>query len=274
MQSIWTGAITLSKLQMPVKLGSSSQDSSLGLHLVRKEDGSRIRFTRVAEADGKEVPWDDTAKGYSAPDGSLVILDKTDFEEAFGPKNRVAELLMFTDAGSIPRAATDKSYLCQPDRGGEGAYALLADTLQRSGKVGIVTFAMRQRVTMAVLRAEEGYLYLEKLKWHSDMLQPDFKAPESTASEEEQALAMKLVESMSGKFDYEGSVDTSAEALSGIIQDKIEKGDVIAPPTAPDNGGTTAMMSLMDGLTASLKDKVPDQTGTTTARKRAARKAS
>lgn len=273
MQSIWTGAITLSKLQMPVRLGSSSRDNEMGLHLVRKADGSKIRFTRVAAADGKEVAWADTAKGYDAPDGSVVILEDDDFKEAFGPKNRVAELVMFTDGDSIPRTAADKSYLCQPDRGGEGAYALLASTLQRTGKVGIVTFAMRQRVSMAVLRAEEGYLYLEKLKWHSDMLQPDFKAPESTASEEEQALALKLVESMSGKFDYEGSVDTSAEALNAIIQAKIEKGDVIAAPKGSDNGGSAALMTLMDGLQASLQATVPEQ-APPTARKRSPRKAS
>jgi DNA end-binding protein Ku len=258
MRSIWTGAITLSLLNMPVKLGSSTKDNQLGLHMVRKSDGSRIRFTRVAEADGQEVQWNDIAKGYDAPDGSLVILDDEDFKAAYGPKNRVASILMFTNAASVPRTAIKTSYHVQPDKGGEKTYALLAGALQASGKVAILTFAMRQRVALAVLAPQDGYLILESLEWHADVLTPDFAAPPMTASEDEQALAARLIEQMTGDFDYAAQKDVSTEAVAAVIQAKIEKGHVIAAPKPAEPGGA-AIVNMMDAIQASLKATRPEE---------------
>lgn len=258
MRSTWSGSITLSLLNMPVKLGSTTKDNSLGLHMVRATDGSKIRFTRVAEADGKEVPWGATAKGYDAPDGSLVILDNKDFEAAYGSKNRVANVLMFTDASNIPPMAAKTSYWVQPDIGGEKTYALLAQALQATGKVAVLTFAMRERVSVAVLRPHDGYLSLESLQWDSDLIKPDFAAPPQTATEAEQELALKLIEQMTAKYDHATQVDESAEALRAVIQHKIEAGHVLKPATsdAPKQG-------MPQDLAASLQAAVDAQKGKT-----------
>lgn len=250
MRSIWSGAISLSLLNVPVKLGSSSKDNTLGLHMVRRSDGSRVKFTRTAEADGKEVGWDEIVKGYEAADGSLVLLEKTDFQAAYGEKNRVAELLMFTDAANVPPMAVKSAYWVAPALSGAKTYALLAGALQAAGKVAILTFAMRERVSVAVLRACDGYLALEALEWDADMVRPDFAAPPDTATQDERELAATLIASMTAKYDHAAQADASAEAVMTVIQGKIERGEVIAGPPRPDNAG--APMDLMATLTAAV----------------------
>lgn len=273
MRSNWTGAISLSLLSLPVKLGSSTKDNELSLHMIRASDGSRIRFTRVAETDGKEVPWDKTAKGYEAPDGSLVVLHKSDFEAAYGPKNRTASVLMFTDAATVPPMAGKKAYWVQPDRGGEKTYALLAGALAQTGKVAIITFAMRDRMSVAALRPYNGYLALEVLEWHMDMLQPDFAAPKQTASPEEQELALRLIEQMTGTYDHSAQKDPSSEALAAVIQAKIEAGNVIAAPPRPDSpSGATQTQDLMATLTAAVEAKRPAKAAPAPRRRTTARK--
>jgi DNA end-binding protein Ku len=237
MRSNWTGAFRLGPLNIPVKLGSTVRDNQLGLHMVRKADGSRIRFTRVAEADGAEVDWEDTAKGWDAPDGSLVVLDNRDFEKAFGSKNRIGEILMFTDEANVPPLAAKTAYWVQPGTGGDRSYALLAGELQRTGKVGIITFAMRQRMAVGVLRPRDGYLSLEPLEWDADLVRPDFPAPAQTATRQEQDLTRALVEQATGKYDHSAQEDPSRTALAEVIQAKIEQGDVIAGPPRPDSAG-------------------------------------
>ncbi len=253
MRSIWSGDISVSLLNMPVKLGSTTQDNELGLRMVRKSDGSQIKFKRVAEADGQEVEWNDTAKGYDAPDGSLVILDKADFDEAYGPKNRVASLLMFTDASNVPPLASKTSYWVQPGKGGEKIYALLAQALQRSGKVAILTLAVRQREAVAVLRPQDGYLSLEPLNWDADILRPDFAAPPQTATGDEVDMALRLIDQLTEKYDHAAQADTSTEKLTAVIQAKIERGDIVAPPARPEGTGPQAAVDLMSALAAAVE---------------------
>lgn len=253
MKSNWTGSFRFSLINLPVKLGSSSKNNSaLDLHMVRKDDGSAIKFTRVAEADGKEVPWSEIVKGYTAPDGSLVTLDRNDFEQAYGPKNREGEIALFTDAANIPPMSVKTSYWVQPDTGGEKTYALLASALQETGKVAVLTFAMRERVSVAVLRPYDGYLALEVLEWDTDMVRPDFPVPVQSSSEAEQRLAVTLIDEMTQKYDHGKAHDTSTDAVMAIVQAKIETGQVIVPPAKPK--GTPGRMPA--DLTAALQASV------------------
>ncbi len=238
MKSLWSGAISVSLINIPVKLGSAVKKGGLDLKMVRMEDGSPIKFTRVAEADGKEVPWDKIGKGYYAPDGSLVVLSDQEIKDAYGEKNRVAKLVMFTDASNIPPMAVKSSYWVQPATGGEKTYALLADALRRTGKVAVLQYAMRDRVNIAVLRPHDGYLSLESLEWEADLIRPDFAAPPQTATEDEQDLALKLIESMTEKYDHSAQTDESAEKVMAVIDAKITTGQAIAAPGRPENVGT------------------------------------
>ena len=272
MRSLWSGSITLSFLNMPVKLGSTTAKDELGLHLVDKRDGARIKFARTNAATGEEVEWGDIAKGYDSPDGGLVVLDKQDFEQAYGEKNRVAEILMFTEPSNIPPLAVKSASWVQPAVGGEKAYALLAQAIQETGKVAVLSFAMRDRQRVGVLRAHDGYLSLEQLEWASDMIKPDFAAPVNTASTEETSLAHKLIDSLTMKYDHAGSVDKSTEAVQQVIQGKIERGEVMARPASDSvvQGAPPQdlMASLQAAVEAQKKDPAPK------AKVRTARKAS
>ena len=54
MRSIWNGAIGFGLVNIPVKLYSASEDSSLDLDMLDKADYSNIRFKRINEKTGKD----------------------------------------------------------------------------------------------------------------------------------------------------------------------------------------------------------------------------
>ncbi len=64
MRSIWKGAISFGLVTIPVGVYSATEDRSPKFRQLRKGDHSPIRYKRVAEADGSEVPWDDIERGY------------------------------------------------------------------------------------------------------------------------------------------------------------------------------------------------------------------
>lgn len=256
-------------VNIPVRLGNALADVDLELHRYRTSDGSRMRMMRVAEADGKPLDWDQTSSGFEAPDGSVVLLGDEDFETAYGEKNRVIRVLQFAEAYEIPRAAAGNLYYMQPDTGGAEAYAVLADALARRDKVAVVQFALRDKITLGAVRAEDGYLVLERMRWAAEVKSPDFAAPELTAPGLAEA-AEKLLVSMSAPFEWEKYTDTSKEALMAVIQGKLAKTPKPRPAAEPapvSSGVDDLMAALQASVEAARKDRAPARKIRTRAKK-------
>ena len=56
MRPLWTGSISFGLINIPVKIFSATKDSALDLDMLDDRDRSNIKFKRVNEKTGKEVP--------------------------------------------------------------------------------------------------------------------------------------------------------------------------------------------------------------------------
>jgi DNA end-binding protein Ku len=239
---------------IPVSLGTVVSKDELPLHRVRRSDGSRVRQPYTAEADGQPVAFADTVMGYDAGNGTVVLVEDSDFDLAYGEKNRNARIVAFVPAGSLPRTAHEASYYVEPGKGGEQAYQLLATALRRSGKAAVVSVAVRKREALALLYPTgDGYLVLERLQWASAVKKPDFAAPSGLVAENGVELAENYISLMTEPFDWTAQADTSAQALADVIRAKAETGQVIGAPAAPLPGTPTDPADLMAALTASVE---------------------
>ena len=81
MRTIWKGAVSFGLVTIPVRLYSATEEKDVAFHQVRRSDGSRIKYKRVAAADGEEVPYSEIAKGYELPSGEVVVLTDDDFAD-------------------------------------------------------------------------------------------------------------------------------------------------------------------------------------------------
>jgi Ku70/Ku80 beta-barrel domain len=57
-----------------------TRKEELRFRLLRGKDLSPVNYKRVAEKDGKEVPWDEIVKGYEYEKGKYVVLKDEDFQ--------------------------------------------------------------------------------------------------------------------------------------------------------------------------------------------------
>jgi DNA end-binding protein Ku len=252
---MWDGTLGLgAAVVLPVKLSTVVSDDSAELHRYRKSDGSRIRMKRVAEADGASVEYADTQPGYELPDGTVVLLSEDDLRQAFGEKTRAAKILQFTAPDQLPRTAAGTSYYVQPGTNGDQPYALLAEVMKRTGKVAVVSLAIRKREVLAMLYTTgDGYLILERLNWAADVKKPDFAAPNVKLTAAELDLGENLVTQLSGPFNWAAHTDTSEERLAEVIQAKAETGQVLGVPAARPENAVTSGADLMAALTASVE---------------------
>ena len=268
MRAIWKGAVSFGLVSIGVKMFSATEERDISLHQVRRSDGSRIRYRRVAEADGEEVAYSDIAKGYSLPSGETIVLTDEDLADLPLPSTRVVDVLQFVPAEQVDPIYFARSYYLEPENQAVKPYLLLRDALEESGMYGLVKVAIRNREQLATLRVRDGVIVLETMIWPDEVREAAFPFLDEHVDLRTQELAMaeSLVASMAGDFDPDAYSDDYREALQQVIDAKIEGREVVETPQAEPTAGN--VVDLMAALRASVEaaKRSRGETATTSAK--------
>jgi DNA end-binding protein Ku len=254
MRAMWTGAISFGLINIPVRLFSAVQSSSLDLDMLDKRDNSNIKFKRVNESTGKEVPYENIVKGYLLDD-HYVVLDKEDFENADAEKTKTIEIINFVKEGEIDSIYYEQPYYLEPQKSGLKAYTLLREALAASKKVGVTTFVLRNKEALAILKPYGNVIMLNRLRFEEEIRDTKELDVPSTAkiNAKEQAMATKLIDSLTEKFNIAKYKDTYTEKLLKTIKEKA-KGKT-AKKLHKMKVVHTKSDDLMDMLKASLQGR-------------------
>ncbi|MFC6152582.1 Ku protein [Nocardioides yefusunii] len=255
MRAIWKGAVSFGLVNVPVRLFSATESHDVSFRQVHAADGGRIRYQRICSVDGQEVPYSEIAKGYETEDGEMVVLTDADFAELPTTSSREISVERFVPAEQIDPMLCEKTYFLQPDATGAKAYALLRQALLDSDRVAVVTVALRQRTSMAVLRVHASdagdVIVLQTLMWPDEVRTPDFSVEAGEVKDSEVAMAGVLVETLAGDFDPDDFTDDYADAVKAMVTAKVEGGEVTRPAPSPDGSGQ--VLDLMAALQRSVE---------------------
>ena len=253
MRSIWTGSISFGLINIPVKIFSAVQESSLDLDMLDSKDHSNIKFKRVNENTGKEVAYENIVKGYKM-DSGYVILEDEDFEAADAVKTKMIEIINFVDEQEIDSLYYEQPYYLEPEEPAMKAYALLRDALQLSGKVGVTTFVLRNKEGLAILKPYKNVIVLNRIRFSQEIREPsELKLPPVSKSKtKEMDMANKLVDQLTEKFNIGKYKDTYTAKLLKIIKQKSKGKKIFVPKMKVVHRQSD---NLMDMLKASLNTK-------------------
>src|SRR5918911_4815977 len=174
MRAIWKGAVSFGLVNVPVRLFAATEENDIRFHQVHREDGGRIRYKRTCEVCGKEVTYDDIAKGYDLGGGEMVILTDDDFADLPLTTSHAIDVLEFVPAEQVDPILYNKAYYLEPDGAATKPYVLLRDALTRTDRVAVVKVALRQREQLATLRVHDNVLVLNTMLWPDEVRTPDF----------------------------------------------------------------------------------------------------
>src|ERR1700757_4704798 len=222
MKSIWTGAIGFGLVNIPVKLFSATESSTLDLDMLDKKDHANIKFMRVNEKTGKEVKWENIVKGYKLPNDEYVVLSDEDFEKASVKKTKTIEITEFVNEREIESIYYETPYYLEPEKSGVRAYALLREALLKTEKAGLATFVMRNKETLAILRATEKVIILNRIRFQEEIKDTTaLTLPAKTVVKaNELKMAVSLIDQLTGKFDIKKYKDTYSTELLALIKAK------------------------------------------------------
>ena len=254
MRAIWKGTISFGLVSIPISLFAATRREEIKFRLLRGSDLSPVNYKRVAEADGKEVPWDKIVKGYEYEKDKFVVIRDEDFARVDVEATQTVDIINFVKLDEINPLLFSKPYYMQAEKGGDKAYVLLRDSLADSGKVGIAKVVIKERQHLAAIKAQQNGLMLELMRFPDEVIDAgDFKAPQSRpASKAEMDMASKLIESMSTKWEPENYHDDYKEGLEKLIEQKVESGSEDLPAPRKPKKATTAV-DLVSVLQQSIR---------------------
>jgi len=257
-RAIWKGSISFGLVNIPIALYPATRREEFKFRLLRKSDLSPVSYKRVAEKDGKEVPWDQIVKGYEYEKGKYVVLKDEDFERVDLEATQTVDIQDFVDQEEIDPIFFYKPYYLEPQKGGDKAYALLRDALKDSNKVGIAKVVIKTRQYLAGVKPEDGVLVLELMHFADELADPGkLHVPKKTeVGKREMNMAKSLIDSMSSKWNPEKYRDDYREALMEVIEEKVEAGGKEIEEKPKKAPKPTKVIDLVSVLQKSL-----DQTG-------------
>jgi len=255
MHAIWKGSISFGLVTIPISLFSATRSEELKFRLLRKSDLSPINYKRVAEVDGKEVPWDQIVKGYEYEDGKYVVLKEEDFKRADVEATQTVDIVDFVEQDDIDPVFFSRPYYMVPNKGGEKAYSLLREVLETTGKVGIAKVVIKTRQHLAAVKPRRNALVLEIMHFADEIADLNsFAIPkEVKVGAKEMEMAKTLVKSMSDKWKPDKYHDDYRAALLEMIHKKVKSGGKDIPTKAEPKKRASNVIDLVEVLRQSIQ---------------------
>lgn len=271
-RSIWSGTISFGLVSIPVTLRPAVRENRVALRML-DEDGTPLARRYYCPKDGKEVAPEHLIRGYEIEKDKYVIISDEELESLAPEKSRDIDLRLFVNAAEVEPIYLQRSYYLVADKQSNKAYRLLAETMERTKKVGIATFVMHDREHLVAIVAEKGVLRAALMRFFDETRHPDdleisaHKKPGSSEVSKFQKSIRALTEA---KLKQEELVNQANRKLRALIEKKQKEGkDVVEAATAEHaEGGKVA--DLMAELRKSL-DRNRAETGADGAKSRAKR---
>ena len=260
-RTIWKGAISFGLVNIPISVKPASRSHSLDLDLLDKRDMAPVGYQRINKHTGKPVERGDIVKGYEYEKDEYVVLTDEDFKQANVEATQTVDIVSFVDAAAIPPYYFDTPYYLEPDKRGERGYALLHETMRKTGRAALALVVLRNRQHLAALLVAGKALVLNTMRFAdevvpvADLSLPGGKKHAATAREVQ--MATKLVEDMSEDFKPEQYHDTYREDLLARVRARVKAGKThLLTPAADETAAPARKGAKVIDMMALLKQSL------------------
>jgi DNA end-binding protein Ku len=251
--AIWTGSISFGLVQVPVRLVSATKSKDVSFNQLEEGTGARIRYKKVSEATGEEVPADKIKRGYEISKGRYVMIEPDELDVLRPKGSHAIDIEEFVDLDEIDPLYFEQPYYLVPDKRGIKPYKLLVDAMTEMNKVALGRIVVRSKERLVAIRPLEGMLCIETMRYADEVLPRDELIggdDDVELTEREKAMARQLVESLAvDAFEPEKFHDEYREQVLGLIERKAAGEEIVAEPVVE---APSKVLDLVAALEQSL----------------------
>ena len=261
-RALWTGFVSFGLVSVPVGMFRATEDQTVHFNQIHKGTSHRIRYKKVDEVTGEEVPAEDIVNGYDPGDGEYVIVTKEELKEAAPGKSELIEISDFVDLASIDPVHFRASYYLAPrGKGADRAYSLLRQAMQETNKIGIATLILRDKEHLVAIRPGDDALILETMFFPSEIRSASEELdtlPEQVRFDgRELEVAKTLVESLSVDWEPDRYHNTYRARIEELIERKREGNAVVPKAVTKPKTNVVDLMAALEASVARAKNGEP-----------------
>lgn len=263
-RGLWSGAISFGLVNIPVKLVSAREQQDLHFMMLDPSNLSPVGYKYYNKSTGEEVKRNQTVKAFEHKTDEYVIMTEADFKKANPIATQTIDIENFVNLSEIDPVYFEKAYYLLPKKGGEKAYALLCQALQKTDKVAIAKIVIHTKQHLVAVMARDQFLMMEMLHFASDVIDiselGDWKnaAPKAKIQPQEVQMAEQLIEDMTTKWKPADYKDTYRQDIMKQVQAKVKAGkatEITEDFVEKEETETTSAKDLMPLLRKSLATK-------------------
>jgi DNA end-binding protein Ku len=252
LHSIGSGTISFGLVSIPIKMYSAATSGGVSFNQLHQKCGGRIRQQLICPTCNEVVERTALVKGYEFAKDQYVQFTEDELKALEGEASKMIDIAEFVPLAQVDPIYFEKTYYLGPDKGGEKAYRLLSDAMEKSGRVALAKYVMRGKENLVLIRPAQDGLMLHTMYFADEIR--DFgeveKGDDAKVKPGELELAERLVgELTSEAFRPEQYADEYRTRVLGVVESKVEGREVTS--LAPQ-AQRTQVIDLMEALKQSL----------------------
>src|SRR6266481_1673096 len=251
--SIGSATVSFGLVSVPVQMFAAGESkAAISFNWLHKKDGSRLKQQYVCSKDGEKVERGDMIKGYEFQKGQYVTFTPDELKALEERATGAIDIIEFLPAERVDRIWLDRTYYLGPDKGGERAYKLLAEALEKTKRVAIGQYAARGKQYLIMVRPMNGGLVMEQLRYADEIRDiAEVPIPKVEVKKPELDLAIKLIDQAAIEaFDAKKYKDNVRERMMEQIERKVDGKQITEEP---EEAPKTKVLDLMQALKQSLE---------------------
>ncbi len=250
-RSIGSGTISFGLVSIPIKLFTAVSAKSVSFNMLHKTCGGRLKQQLLCPVDNVIVERSDTIRGFEYARDQYVKFSDEELKAMEAARTDSLELVEFVPADTVDFLYIEKTYFLGPDKGGDRAYRLLSEALEKANRLAVGRFAQRGKDNLVIIRPYKKGLILHEC-YYADEVR-SFDDVETGGAFEfkpiELELANKLIEQLDQeKFEPARFRDTWADKVKEAVEKKVAGEEVQAAPEAPK----AQIIDLLEALKRSI----------------------
>jgi len=251
-----SGTISFGLVSIPVKMFSATNSSaSVSFNMIHEKCGSRIKQQIWCPVCERVVERNELVKGLEFAKDQYVQFTPDELKALEQEASKMIDIEEFVPLEQVDPIYFESTYYLGPDAGGEKAYRLLADAMNKAQRVALAKFVMRGKENLVLIRPSQKGLMLHAMYFGDEIRDFDEidKGENAKVKPNELQLAEKLIDELATeKFDPSKYHDEYREKVMELVNQKVE-GKEITTAAAPAE--RAQVIDLMDALKQSLEQR-------------------
>lgn len=262
-RSIGSGTISFGLVSIPIKLYTAASPKGVSFNMLHAKCGSRMKQQYLCPVDNEVVERKDMVRGFEHTKDTYVRFTDEEIKALEAERTNQLELVEFVPASTVDFVSIEKTYYLGPDKGGDRAYALLSQSLERAEKLAVGKFAQRGKENLVLVRPYKKGLVLHEV-YYADEVR-SFDDVETGGSFDfkpiELDLADKLIEQLAkDSFDASRFKDDYEARVMAAVESKVAGNEVTVTEEAPKAQIIDLLEALKRSVASTMSTSPPPET--------------